>query len=339
MRDPQAEGWPDRGERTEDFDEADKWKWEYFAWIKGENRRRRTGAPKDRTLAQAVAEYLEHRRSTTERATWSADRTALNHLLTIAKPSTSFLDVEPGDIQRLMLRLANQGYNPSTLGTYRKSIGVFFRSLGYDATKGVELPNPGKVDIRTLEPGECDKLREAASKIDRTQRGFFPSARLAVEVGLSMGLRQGEIFALRWEAIDPEDKSVRAQWQMPKDGNEPKPLKGKRARTAGILEEWWALHRQDSGYIVGRNGRPVGSRTQRNLITRVLDTAGLNDVGMGWHVLRHTYARHFVERGGWIQELQRSLGHRSIRTTEERYGHFREDVAWKLAKGRIYRLS
>lgn len=339
MRDPQSLGWPERGDRTEDFAEADRWKWDYLEWVKGERRRKRSGAPRERTLARAAEDFLTYRQSTTERATWGSDRTALNHLLDAVPGGTSLLAVTPEDVQELLLRMARQGYEASTLQTYLKSLGVFFRWTGHEATKGVTVANPGRGDVRTLEPEECDRVRAAAAKLDRMNPGD-PSARLAIEIGLSMGLRQGEIFALRWDAIDAGDRSVRAQWQIPKDRREPKPLKGKRARTAGVLEEWWPLHRAGSGYVVARSdGGPLGTRPQRTMIIRVLDLAGISDVGLGWHLLRHTYARHFVERGGWIQELQRSLGHRSIRTTEERYGHFREDVAWKLAKGRIYGVS
>ena len=52
---------------------------------------------------------------------------------------------------------------------------------------------------------------------------------------------------------------------------------------------------------------------------------------------RQTYARRFIELGGRFEELQKSLGHKSITTTEQTYGHFHEDIAASLARGRIYR--
>ena len=64
--------------------------------------------------------------------------------------------------------------------------------------------------------------------------------------------------------------------------------------------------------------------------------AGIKEDGNGWHVWRHTYARLFLERGGTMEELQRSLGHASIKTTQDTYGHFSTDKAAALARGRIY---
>jgi hypothetical protein len=37
-----------------------------------------------------------------------------------------------------------------------------------------------------------------------------------------------------------------------------------------------------------------------------------------------------------LEELQKSLGHASIQTTEDYYGHFSDDAAATLARLRIY---
>lgn len=303
---------------------------------RGEHRRRVLKLPRDRTVSQAAADFLEHRKATVEIATWSADRTALNHL-SEALGRKRVATVEPEEIQALMDSLLRRGYKATTCGTYLKTAGVFFRWAGYDATSGVYLPDRGRTDVVTLDPHEIVKLLDAARKVDRQQIGLFPSALLSVQVGLTMGLRQGEIFALRWEDVDPARRSVRVNWQIPKERTTPKPLKGKLARTALVLPDWWSLHRPEAiGYIVGRNGRPVGTRTQRNLITRVLDTAGLNGIGRGWHLLRHTYSDVFLKRGGTIGELRLSLGHSSTRTTERVYDHMAPDFAVTMAAARIY---
>jgi site-specific recombinase XerD len=52
---------------------------------------------------------------------------------------------------------------------------------------------------------------------------------------------------------------------------------------------------------------------------------------MTFHDLRHTFASHWMLKGGDIYRLQKILGHRSV-TTTERYAHmapaaFREDWA------------
>lgn len=337
MRNPAARGWPECGERTSDPEVAQRWAWAYLDLVRGEHRSRVLKLPRDRRLKDTVTAYLEHRRATMEKATWSADRTALAYLTDHFQAHLPLHRVERDELQKIVRGMLARSLRASTIYTYRKSWQTFFRWAGdHDPTLELALPDPGRTDIVTFEPDELVRLRAAAQKVDRQQIGRFPSARLAVEIALTMGLRQGEIFALRWEAIDPDEKSVRVNWQVPKDSTTPKPLKGKRARSALVLPAWWPHHRQQIGLLVGRDGRPVGTRTQRNLITRVLDTAGLNRTGLGWHILRHTYARHFIEMGGRFEELQLSLGHKSIVITQERYGHFTENVAVRLAKERVY---
>ena len=46
--------------------------------------------------------------------------------------------------------------------------------------------------------------------------------------------------------------------------------------------------------------------------------------GLKTHVLRHTFASHFMMNGGKILVLQRILGHANIRETM-RYDHFAPD--------------
>lgn len=357
LRDPDAPGWPDRGARTESEETAEKWKWEYLGDIhRGERRRVMKLGPEPRKLGPAVDAFLAHRMITVERATFINSRTACVHLVEWMGRGAMTSAVNSTDLQALIEEMLERGYEPSTLDTYVRSWRLFFEWAHFgtsgmqlrasvskrrllelhDPTEGLRLPKPGKVDVITLTDEQIPELLRAARKVDAQQIGYFPSAVKACAMGLFMGLRQGEIFALDQEAIDADTKTVRVQWQVQKDRPKRVPTKGKNARTALVLQEWWELHEPGVGLLLARHGKLIGTRTQRNLITRVLDTARMNDVGLGWHLLRHTYSRLFLERGGRTEELQKSLGHASIGTTEQRYQHFQADVAARLARERIY---
>ena len=358
IRNPEDPGWPDRGERTDVQEIAERWKWAYLALERGEHRRRVLGlgrAPE--SLSKAVAGFLEHRQRMVERATLSNDRTGTVHLVRHFGSAERTNALTPSALQELVDDLVDEGYQPSSIDTYARSWRIFLewchfgvcgkalrtntnrRRLAefFDPVSELSIPDPAETDVETLTDAQILQVLAAAAKIDEQQIGQFPSAVLACGAGLFMGLRMGEIFALSWGDINADTRTVRLQLQVPKDSLELKPLKGKRARTALILPGWWEHHRMDAvGFVCGRTGRPVGTRTQRNLVTRVLDTAGLNRLGWGWHVFRHTYARRFIEQGGRMEELKKSLGHASIRTTEATYEHFHEDVAARLARERIY---
>ena len=58
----------------------------------------------------------------------------------------------------------------------------------------------------------------------------------------------------------------------------------------------------------------------RHFVARALAGAGCHAVVKPWHVLRHTFASHFVMAGGDLFVLQRLLGHASPQMTQ-RYAH------------------
>jgi integrase len=337
MRNPAARGWPDAGERTPDREIAERWKWAYLSLMRGEHRARVLGQPKrDRTLGAAMTEYMEHRQRTVLEGTWQNDRSALLHLIDQLGSGRRVQTIAAKDFQATADRMLDAGYAVGTIRNYMGQLGGFADWAGCERPD-VDLPRPAEPDVRAFDATERARLREAADKVDRLKVGKFPNARLAVEIGLCMGLRQGEIFALRWEDIDADRQEARVQLQIPKNGGAPRGLKGKRARSVLILPDWWAWHREDAtGWICHHEGRTVNYRSQRNLIERVLDTSGLNDIGLGWHALRHSYGREFVERDGLIQELAVSMGHSSVTITWRVYGHFMQHVALGLARSRIY---
>jgi site-specific recombinase XerD len=64
----------------------------------------------------------------------------------------------------------------------------------------------------------------------------------------------------------------------------------------------------------------------------LLDAAKLNRKGVGYHTGRHTYARMCLEAGMSLEQLRMFLGHSSVRTTEDSYGHMREAPTLTLAR-------
>ncbi len=144
-------------------------------------------------------------------------------------------------------------------------------------------------------------------------------------------------MALRWDDFNPDAKTVRIVRQRVRASHRTKRLKGKIARTALVLPFWWPHYRPSAGWLfTDAQGSPAGDRGIRHNVERLLRDAKLDGPGRGLHDARRTYGRLFLELGGWMDELQRSLGHASIRTTERQYGRFQGEVAAEFARQRIY---
>lgn len=209
----------------------------------------------------------------------------------------------------------------------------------------MELPDPGQRDVEPFSDADLVALRKAANALDAKERTTGPhralrSYRLALELALATGCRVAELGALEWSAIDAEDMTVRVQWQVPPFGDPARlqPLKGRKARTALVLPSWWDFHDPDATgrVLLAPGAAPAAHRSVERWYDAILDTAGLKRVGRHAHACRHTYARLALEQGARLEELQRFLGHASIRTTEAYYGHLTEQSAATLARSRIY---
>lgn len=138
-----------------------------------------------------------------------------------------------------------------------------------------------------------------------------------IEVSLFMGLRQEEIFGLRWDDIDLQGQSV-SLYRKWKDDWTQVPLPP--AAEA-------AIRRQPNGSLFVFPGSTGGLRRScRTAWRRALRESKLR--GVTFHTLRHTFASHAMMQGMDLPTLKHVLGHQSLAMTM-RYAH--------LAPGRTKR--
>lgn len=353
LRDPESPTWPAGGERTASREVAGRWVLRYLDAFREEDRRRQLKiGPVPKRLGAAANAWLATRKRTQALNTWQANRTALRHLREQLGEDLLTDRLSTPVLQEFFDAL-HEDYMPNTLRAYREAISGFLRWLGQEgknAALSVTLPKVVHEEVATWQLDELEVLRAAADELDQDPAlGVAPRVagrvspfrqfRLSLELALACGARRHELFALRWEQIRPAAKTVRITHQLGVESRSLVPLKGKNARTALVLPSWWEFHREGAkGFIFTDPAGGLVAPTQLEKIRRrLLEHAELYRPGVGWHVDRHTYARDFVVEGGRYQELQRSLGHKSIVTTEQLYGHFGEDVAAELARRRIYR--
>jgi integrase len=351
IRNPKHPNWPDDGERTTDAETAKRWAWAYLDHLRIDAKRRHLGLRGPaKPLGSEAQRFLAH----VERA--RAVKTYLNAHAAIAVQLVPFLGAEtPVDtidrdvMQGWVDRLAEQGYAVGTMRQYLMVAGAFFRwrsDGAHTPTIGVALPDPGERDVQPWTDGELSKLRKSATALDGAAdfgtgpRAGVRSYRLLLELALATGCRAAELGALEWESFNADERTVRVRWQVPPDGygSERQPLKGRTNRTALVLPSWWHFHDANaSGVVVaGPNTTRVAHRSLSWWCQQLIEKAGLKRDRQNAHTFRHTYARLCLEMGAWLEELQRFLGHASIRTTEQSYGWLTEQSATTLARARIY---
>lgn len=237
-------------------------------------------------------------------------------------------EIDVGKVQELKAALdgkSNRYKKPLSLKTRNNIMAILAHALRYAEEAGVLDAAPRirpfkfqRPEIETLDFDEWSRMLEAARK---DGLGMLAACLLAGEVGL----RRGEILAVRWEDIDLVAGRLTVCRQLRK-GYEGTPKGGRRRvvpLTSGVLAVLKALPQVRRGRVICTpEGEPVAEAALNHGIYRVCRRAGLQE--RGWHVLRHSFATHLAHFGVNPWRLQAWLGHSSINMTM-RYVHHVEE--------------
>lgn len=200
---------------------------------------------------------------------------------------------------------------------YRDADLLTTGSIAINPTIGLRLPAVrGKRD-RIAPPDEALGLLEALPAEDRA---LWATALFA-------GLRLGELMALRFEDVDLGEGTITVTRSFdPKAGFvEPKSKAGRRrVPIAALLRDRLQAHRdligRERGLVFGRSeDRPFQPQTVNDRARRAWRRARLTPIGL--HKCRHTCASFFIAAGVNAKTLSTFMGHASITTTLDRYGH------------------
>ena len=182
-----------------------------------------------------------------------------------------------------------------------------------------DLGHPIRISYKVPEThyGWIKSIGEVARFLDAVECPWF---RVACELAVYAGLRQGEVAGLRWSAVDFERGTL--QIDRSYDG----PTKSKHARAVPLAPELaaklkrWRLETgaASRGYVVAIGGRMMSERADLAKRTRrACKAAGIEPVT--FHQLRHTYASHLAQRVA-LPIVGAVLGHADPKTTA-RYAH------------------
>jgi len=230
-------------------------------------------------------------------------------------------------------------------------ISVVRRVLRYSQQKGIPTPCTGEGITAKQTPKElCVLSRSEQALLYHYLVGNPSSRNLGILICLLMGLRVGEICALKWEDVSFRDETIHVHQTMQRiqvdDNNSKKrtkviistPKSPCSIRTIPIPASVMSVIRQHypnhSGYVLtGSNDAWVEPRTMQNHFKRVLSEIGIEPVN--YHALRHTFATRCVEVGFDVKSLSEILGHANVNITMNRYVH----PTMEMKKKNMQRLS
>jgi integrase len=255
-------------------------------------------------------------------------------------------------VQKFVRVSLDQGAKPNSVRNRYRIVFAVLRhavegkALASNPAVGVRLKAARKEEKVYLDAPQVEALAEAISNPVR-QRGpaqHFPEHGLRVRFAAYSGMRAGEIVALRAGNVDTVrhtvtvvETTVIASGQV-MEGRPPKTEQSERTiRIPRFLSQQLAEHlgarAADRKALVfpGPDGGPMLHNTwYRVHFQPAVRQAGL-DPAPRFHDLRHTCVALLVKQGAHALAISRHLGHSTIKTTMDTYGHVLEDAVDEVA--------
>ena len=220
------------------------------------------------------------------------------------------------DLRSFIDEMLRGGLARGTIRVRMRSIRVFCNFLaregvvGTSPMDGVDIPRVPAAFPVILSGREIQKLLRAAKS--GTWYGVRNHSILATF--LDTGLRLSELINLEAADVDLQSLSIRVR-----NGKGSKDRLVYIGRTLARSLRRWAEVRPyglaADAYFSTRDGRRLDKRNVARILERISARAGLGDRRIHPHLLRHTFATHFIKNGGDPFSLQRLLGHSDIQTT------------------------
>jgi len=231
--------------------------------------------------------------------------------------------IQRRDVQGLADELLASGADPSTIRNALKPLQVIYRraiedgDLALNPCERLRLPAARGRRERIASPTEAVALIAALRPEDRALWGCAFYA----------GLRRGELRALLWDDIDLAGGLIRVERSMSGHGEigQPKSRAGRRgvpivAALRDLLIEHKLVMKRATGLVFGSSAtQPFTPTAVRKRALTAWRRAGLDPIGL--HECRHTFASLLIAAGVNAKAITAYLGHASIQTTFDLYGH------------------
>ena len=240
---------------------------------------------------------------------------------------TAVGEITRDDVRGLAAALERKGLAPKSranaLGTLHSLIEFAIDEgwmVGENPVKRIEKPALATTDpdVHFLETEEVEALLRAVpdDPLGRVERVMYLAAAMT-------GMRQGELFALRWRDVDWSARRirvrrnfVRGEFGTPKSKRSSRsvPLASRVATELELLSQTSPYKRDDDlVFAHPETGKPID---RSNLLKRFKAALRRADVrAVRFHDLRHTFGTRMAAQGVPMRVLQELMGHRDFKTT------------------------
>lgn len=282
------------------------------------------------SVAMALDDFLSHGANsrgwaaTTQREYGSA----INLHLRPRLGKVLLVDLGVREVQRVLDDLLEGGHSGRHVahirGVLRAAISHAMRQelVGRNVAALAASPQVRRAEMQALSASEVHSLFKAMEG---------ERLRPLVVTAAMLGLRRGELIALKWSDIDLDRATLtvrRTGTRINREYVEGPPKSAKSRRTIALPPTIAEMLREQRGaplaYVFpGELGGPTSAHAIDLALKRGLIRAGLPPIRV--HDLRHTAASVLLGAGGTLRDAQEMLGHASYALTADLYAHLSED--------------
>ena len=223
------------------------------------------------------------------------------------------------DINDYLLNLKNKGFGKNTIITAKTPLNLIFN---YAITNEYILSNPcqhAKMPVmQKASPRLAASNHDEQAILDSDDQFIVP------KIALLTGMRKGEIYGLRWEDIDFDEKIISVKRSIGWDSASRPVVQSPKTKTSirdipllPQLEKVLLPIRKQSGYVAGE---PQTSAMHQHNYAAYQKRVGITAT---MHQLRHSFATIALENGVPLKSVSELLGHSNITVTANVYTEFR----------------
>jgi integrase len=283
--------------------------------------------------------YAQYAEGAVRRSTLASYRSyTKNHLIPFFGPM-ELAKITLEDCQRFVTQKRADGLSPKAIIHCVVMLKEQFKHAtrwGYlrqNPAQYVEKPRVPHREMDFLTPDEVRTFLDTAKEVMPQRYPLFL-------VAVMTGMRRGEVLAMKWCYLDWRRRQYFIKETCYKGRfEEPKSERSRRAvnlaptvmDVLSQVSDDQEIRRQQPGYhdhdliFCHNDGTPLDPDTVgKREFPRVLKAAGLRQIR--FHDLRHTFTSLLIAQGESPKYIQSQLGHSSITTTLDRYGHLMPEV-------------
>ncbi len=230
--------------------------------------------------------------------------------------------LSPHQVETMLYTFHQAGLKASLIrSTLRAALNVALR-YGWVVKNAAALADVPTRPTAKVTPLSAEQARTLLATVDGHRLDTL------YRLALSTGMRQGEIIALQWDDVDLDAATLAIRQGKTESSIRTLPLSPalvadmKRHKTRQQRENLFlGVHWRGNGHVfTSEVGTPLSARNLIRHFKNLLKKAGLPSATR-FHDLRHTAASLMLNQGIDVKTVSTILGHSTIATTANIYGH------------------